>query len=80
MIEEHHYLDPEEGIVTDYEDDEVDEMLLELQNDDECTDISHEVLLEDIFVQNLWKRPLERYRNGVYVHTIMEEFWVEING
>jgi hypothetical protein len=23
---------------------------------------------------------LERYRNGVYVHSILEEFWVEING
>jgi hypothetical protein len=44
MIEDEHRLDPEEGIVTDYEDDDVDTRLLALQNDDECTDISHEVL------------------------------------
>jgi hypothetical protein len=51
-----------------------------LQNDDECTDVSHEVLLIDIFAQQLWNRPLERYRNGVHVHALFEEFWIEING
>jgi hypothetical protein len=80
MIEEPNYLDPELGLGTDYEDEEVVSRFAALQNDDECTDISHEVLLVDIFAQQLWKRPLERYRNGVHIHTLREEFWIEING
>jgi hypothetical protein len=80
MIEDEHRVDPDEGVVTDYEDDATENRLFELQNDDECIDIIHEVLLEDIFVQNLFKRPLERFRNGPNAYAIRDEFFIEIYG
>jgi hypothetical protein len=71
MIEDEHLMDVDNGHITDYVDEDVETSLTALDCDDECTDITHEVLLEDIFVQHLWKRPLERYRNGPQIHTLV---------
>jgi hypothetical protein len=52
MIEDEHLMVIDEKQITDYVDEDVDTRLMAL-NYDECTNITRDVLLEDIFGKDL---------------------------